>query len=202
MSDERKAVGLSLTHHSSPFLFLLVTRHSSLVLVVLAVAAPRVPAVGVRRAGLEADEEAARRADVDRAVGERGLEDHRLGELVHEADAAVLLPDREKVSERAAEVQELFAERGRREDLRVGREPAARDLRAPLEAAVVRAYRVEVTPLRVEHLPLAVGRARALIGPAADDRLHAEVVVGLPQLGGRGRAAEADRGVERALRLL
>src|SRR6185436_4120539 len=50
--------------------------------------------------------------------------------------------------------------------------------------------------------PPAVGRARALIRPPADDRLHAEVVVGLPKLGRRGRVAEANRGVERALRLL
>src|SRR4051812_1420597 len=91
----------------------------SLILIVLAVAAPGVPAVGVLRARLEADEEAARGAGVDGALGQRGLEDHRLGEVVHEARSAVPLPDREQVAERAGKIDELFAERGRREDLRV-----------------------------------------------------------------------------------
>src|SRR3954462_7802625 len=89
------------------------------ILVVLAVAAPSVPAVRVCGACLETDEKTVRGACVDRPVCERGLEDHRLRELIYEADAAVVLCDREQVPERAAQVEKLFAERGRREDLRV-----------------------------------------------------------------------------------
>src|SRR5215207_9218191 len=186
----------------SCFNCLLPSASCLLVLIVLPVAAPRVPAVGVLRAGLEADEEAARGARVDGALGERGLKDHRLGEVVHEARSAVPLPDREQVAERARKVDELFAQRGRREDLRVLREPAARDLRGPREAAVRGVDRVQVAALRVEHPPLAVGRARALIGPAADHGLHAQMFVRLVELrGGRG-VREPDRRVERRLRLL
>src|SRR5215204_5012210 len=108
----------------------------------------------------------------------------------------------EQVAGRACKGEKVFPGRGRREDLRVGREPSARHLRPPGEASVRDAHRVQIAPLRVEHLPLAVGRARALIGPAAGDRVDADVVVGLRQLGRRRGAPEADRRVERSLRVL
>src|ERR1044072_711802 len=106
------------------------------------------------------------------------------------------------MAKRAGKGHELFAHRGGREDLRVLCEPTARDLRTPSEAAVRGVDRVEVATLRVEHLSLAVGRAGTLISPAADDRVDADMIVGLGQLGRRWSVRESDRRVERTLRLL
>src|ERR1044072_9682971 len=105
------------------------------------------------------------------------------------------------MAKRAGKAQELCAQRGRREDLRGLCEPTARDLRTPSEAAVRGVDRVEVATLRVEHLSLAVGRAGTLISPAADDRVDADMIVGLGQLGRCRGVRESERRVERTLRL-
>src|SRR5207237_7187050 len=133
MTDDR------LFLHRSSFL---THRFRLVVLVVLRVAAPSVPAVGVAVAGLEADEQAVGRARVDVAFGEHGLEGHGLIEGVAEARRAVLLADGDDVPDETRQVHVRCAERGRREDLRLLLYGPACYFGAPTHAPVRRADRV------------------------------------------------------------
>src|SRR5262245_64656620 len=99
--------------------------------IVLRVTTPRVPAVSVYIARLQADQQPVDCAGVNGAFRERGLERHRLFQRVGEGQRAVLLFDRDEMALRAAQVKVALAERGRRKDLRVLADPLAFDFRAP-----------------------------------------------------------------------
>src|SRR5205085_10745712 len=174
-----------------------IVRPRSLALVVLRVAAPSIPTVRVRVAGLQTDEQPVGRARVEVADGERGLKSHRLIERIDELRRAVLLTDCDQMTEQTGEIHICRAERGRREDLRLFGEIAPRNLRTPSKAAVRQVDRVEITTLRVEHAPVPVSRARALISPTTCDRVDAHMFVGLRELRGRRRVGETDRTIER-----
>ena len=149
----------------------------------LRVSAPVIPAIGVGVAGFQTDHEALAGPGIDVAVGQRRLKDHGLFEKVVEAHAAILLPDRHQVPPGAAQVHVVAPERGRRKHLHGIVDPGAGDLSLPVGTSVFRIDGVQITPLRVQHLALAVSGARALVGRKLDQEqtmANAFVVIQFP----------------------
>src|SRR5690349_10675152 len=81
---------------------------------------------------------------------------------------------------------------GRRKDLAARGSAIAHNFGLPGLFSIRCAHGVDVVSLRVQDLPFADCRARALVRPGADNRAYADIFAGLSELGGCWCGTEAD----------
>src|SRR5208283_1522554 len=156
----------------------------------LRVASPGVPTVRIRASRLQANQAPVRRSRIDIPFGQCGLEGHRRLQGIREADGAVSLAYSNEITCRAGEIQIVASDSRRRKNLATRSRVIADDYSLPGLFSVRRAHRVDVVSLRVQDLPFADCRARALIRPGTGDRIDADSFAGLGELGGCRRGTE------------